>query len=46
MRRWGWLPGPGRALVASYPDRAAAQPNVERPVARRLRRGYTIAAWQ
>ncbi len=46
IRAWGRLPGPGRELVAFYPDRAAAQPEVERLIARRLRRGYTLAGWQ
>ena len=42
-RAWGRLPGPGHALVAFYPDGAAAQPEAERLIARRLRRGYTVA---
>ncbi len=45
IRAWGRLPGPGRARVAFYPDRTAAQPEVERLIARRLRRGYTVAGW-
>ncbi len=45
IRAWGRLPGPGRSLTRFYPDRAAAQPEVERLIARRLRRGYTLASW-
>lgn len=46
VRSWGRLPGPGRSLVRFYPDRTAAQAEVERLVARRLRRGYRVTAWQ
>ncbi len=45
IRAWGRLPDPGRERVAFYPDRAAAQPEVERLIARRLRRGYALAGW-
>ena len=44
VRVWGRLGTPGRARVREYPDRAAAAPDVERAVRRRLRRGYRLVA--
>ncbi len=46
VRHWGRLPGPGRSLVQLYPDRASAQAEIERLIARRLRRGYQATSWQ
>jgi predicted DNA-binding WGR domain protein len=40
---WGRLGTPGRWRASAYPDRAAAEPDVERAVRRRLRRGYRLA---
>ncbi len=44
VRVWGRLGTPGHARVCEYPDRAAAAPDVERAVRRRLRRGYRLVA--
>ena len=42
VRAWGRLGTPGRARATEYPDRAAAGPDVERAVRRRLGRGYRL----
>ena len=42
VRGWGRLGTPGRWRAREYPDRAAAQPDVERAVRRRLERGYRL----
>ena len=42
MRAWGRLGTPGRFIVSEYPDRAAALPDAERAVRRRLPRGYRL----
>src|SRR5262245_20490262 len=42
VRAWGRLGTPGRWAATEYPDRAAAQPDVERAVRRRLGRGYRL----
>ena len=44
VRAWGRLGAPGRWAATEYPDRAAAQPDVERAVRRRLGRGYRLVA--
>jgi predicted DNA-binding WGR domain protein len=44
VRAWGRLGTPGRWAATEYPDRAAAQPDVERAVRRRLGRGYRLVA--
>src|SRR5215218_3398996 len=44
VRAWGRLGTPGRARATEYPDRAAAQPDIERAVRRRLGRGYRLVA--
>ena len=43
-RAWGRLGTPGRWRAREYPDRTAAQPDVERAVRRRLERGYRLVA--
>jgi predicted DNA-binding WGR domain protein len=42
VRAWGRLGAPGRFIVSEYPDRAAALPDIERAVHRRLARGYRL----
>jgi predicted DNA-binding WGR domain protein len=42
VRAGGRLGAPGRCTATEYPDRAAAEPDVERAVRRRLRRGYRL----
>jgi predicted DNA-binding WGR domain protein len=42
VRAWGRLGTPGRWRATEYLDRAAAQPDVERAVRRRLGRGYRL----
>lgn len=42
VRVWGRAGTPGRSRVREYPDGAAAGPDVERAVHRRLRRGYRL----
>jgi predicted DNA-binding WGR domain protein len=42
VRAWGRLGAPGRWHAGKYPDRDAAQGDVERAVRRRLRRGYRL----
>jgi predicted DNA-binding WGR domain protein len=42
VRAWGRLGAPGRWKATEYPDRAAATPEVERAVGRRLARGYRL----
>ena len=42
VRAWGRLGTPGRSTAREYPDCAAAGPDVERAVRRRLRRGYRL----
>src|SRR5215217_4525274 len=44
VRAWGRLGTPGRWRAGEYPDRAAAQPDFERAVRRRLGRGYRLVA--
>jgi predicted DNA-binding WGR domain protein len=39
---WGRLGTPGRWRAIEYPDRGAADPDIERAVRRRLRRGYRL----
>lgn len=46
VRQWGRQGTRGRSLHTPYPDRAAAQPDVERAARRRLRRGYQLMAWE
>ena len=44
VRAWGRLGTPGRWRAHEYPDRAAAQPDIEQAVRRRLGRGYRLVA--
>jgi len=44
VRGWGRLGAPGRWAATEFPDRAAAQLDVERAVRRRLGRGYRLVA--
>ena len=44
VRAWGRLGTPGRSRATEYPDRAAAERDVEQAVRRRLRRGYRLVA--
>ena len=46
VRAWGRLGTPGRRAASEYPDRAAALPDAERAVRRRLGRGYRLVGVQ
>jgi predicted DNA-binding WGR domain protein len=39
---WGRFGTNGRQLITSYPDRSSAQPQVDRIVKRRIKRGYRL----
>jgi len=45
IRAWGRIGASGRLLCIAYPDRASAQPAIQRLLARRLRHGYRPTDW-
>lgn len=45
VRTWGRVGTRGLSKTAAFPDRASAQPLVERLIRRRLRRRYQLIDW-
>lgn len=46
VRTWGRIGAQGASLSAAYPERASAQPAVERLIRRGIQRRYELVAWE